>query len=223
MGDATAFTAEELATWLTPRDALTLVSKVFGPEMAEDAIIERLQGGIIRAAAESASWERNDSVSNPRPHILISSSHWVHLSRTESVRKRFWTTGDIRIFIGHDGGTQEYPTTVRYFAVRFDPVGVRTLIPAGWSESSISDANARTAAGDGAAPVNKGGRPLKAFWDDLWVAIFRQIYLGQLTPGKQADIENAMLDWASQNGHELGESSARNAARKLFAALREEG
>jgi hypothetical protein len=68
--------------------------------------------------------------------------------------------------------------------------------------------------------ANKGGRPRKEFWDDLLIAIFAQIYEGALTPKSQADLENAMLDWASAHGHQLGETSVKGPARKLFAAIR---
>ena len=68
-----------------------------------------------------------------------------------------------------------------------------------------------------------GGRLPAQFWDDLWCAVWGQIYRGELLPKTQADIERAMLDWAAANEHELSESGAKPRARKLFAQYRSEG
>ena len=66
--------------------------------------------------------------------------------------------------------------------------------------------------------VNKGGRPAKDWWDDFWIDICGKIYEGDLKPQRQADLEKAMLDWATNHGHELSEATARKAAKKLFSA-----
>src|SRR3954465_5180222 len=68
-----------------------------------------------------------------------------------------------------------------------------------------------------------GGRPPASFWDDLWFSVWGQIYRGDLRPKIQADVEKAMLDWASAHGHEPSHSTIRSRARKLFQALQDEG
>jgi hypothetical protein len=65
----------------------------------------------------------------------------------------------------------------------------------------------------------KGGRPPADWWDDLWIEICRQLFTGDLKPAKQAHVENAMKTWAAQNGHDVGDSSIRPRARKLFSAI----
>ena len=67
------------------------------------------------------------------------------------------------------------------------------------------------------------GRPPAAFWDDLWCAIFGRIFRGELIPTRQADIEKAMLGWASDNNHDLSETAAKSRARKLFSEYQAEG
>jgi hypothetical protein len=75
-----------------------------------------------------------------------------------------------------------------------------------------------------ALPVpTAGGRPPAVFWDNLWCAIFGKIFRGELIPDRQADVERAMLDWASANGHELSETAAKQRARKLFEEYKAEG
>ena len=68
-----------------------------------------------------------------------------------------------------------------------------------------------------------GGRPPASFWDDLWCSVWGQIYRGDLKPKLQADVEKAMLEWASAHGHEPSHSTIRSRARKLFQALQDEG
>lgn len=66
---------------------------------------------------------------------------------------------------------------------------------------------------------SSGGRPPKAFWEDLWAEIARQLYEGDLKPDKQVDIENAMNIWLDENGHLAGETQVRERARKLFKTI----
>ena len=70
---------------------------------------------------------------------------------------------------------------------------------------------------------NPGGRPRKDFWDDLWNAVWGQVYHGDLLPKRQADLERAMLNWATANSHELSESTVKPLARKMFATMQGEG
>ena len=68
-----------------------------------------------------------------------------------------------------------------------------------------------------------GGRPAASFWDDLWCAIWGEIYRGNFHPKRQADVEKAMLEWASNNDEHLSETAAKSRARKLFAEFQSEG
>ena len=72
-----------------------------------------------------------------------------------------------------------------------------------------------------AHPEPKGGRPAAAWWDDLWIEIARQLYVGDLHPKKQADIESAMVAWVSRFGRDVAVSTIRIRARKLWIALKE--
>ncbi len=74
------------------------------------------------------------------------------------------------------------------------------------------------------APASKsGGRPPKEFWDDLWCAVWGKAFHGDLQPKRQADVERAMLEWAVINGHDVSESTVKPLARKMFAAMQDEG
>jgi hypothetical protein len=70
-------------------------------------------------------------------------------------------------------------------------------------------------------PISRraGGRPAKAWWDDLWAEIAKQLYDGDLKPDRQVDIESAMHDWIAKTGHSAGETQVRERARKLFILM----
>ena len=66
---------------------------------------------------------------------------------------------------------------------------------------------------------NKGGRPRKEWWDDLWCAIWGDVYRGDLQPKSQAEIERAMMDWAITQDESVSESTLKPLARKMFVEL----
>jgi hypothetical protein len=53
--------------------------------------------------------------------------------------------------------------------------------------------------------------------------VWGKIYRGEFKPERLAEVERAMLEWASANGHDLGESTVRDRARKLLKAIDDEG
>lgn len=70
-------------------------------------------------------------------------------------------------------------------------------------------------------PKNKGGKPLAAHWDGMWAAIAVDLYLGDLKPKTQADIEAAMHEWLSAHDIGASESTVRGRARQLWQAIQE--
>lgn len=66
---------------------------------------------------------------------------------------------------------------------------------------------------------NPGGRPLARHWDDMWAAIAVMLYVGDLKPRTQADIESAMKDWFARHDLEVGDTPVRDRARSLWRQL----
>lgn len=66
---------------------------------------------------------------------------------------------------------------------------------------------------------NKGGRPRKEWWDDLWCAVWGKVYRGDLQPKSQADIERAMMDWVEAREESVSESTIKPLARKMFVEI----
>lgn len=81
--------------------------------------------------------------------------------------------------------------------------------------------NNRVVIDDDAAPLdsrqrNDGGRPVAAHWDSMWAAIAVDLYLGDLQPKTQADIEKAMFRWLADHDISAGDSTVRGRARRLW-------
>ena len=70
------------------------------------------------------------------------------------------------------------------------------------------------------AQPRKGGRRPAEFWDDMWAAIGAALYVGDLKPKAQADIERAMADWIVARGHEAASSTIRDRAHRLWDLIR---
>lgn len=66
---------------------------------------------------------------------------------------------------------------------------------------------------------NKGGRPRKDFWDEMWCAIWGEVYRGDLEPKNQADIERAMMSWIEGRSETASESTVKPLARRMFAEM----
>lgn len=227
--DAPSITAEELATWLTPREALTVLEKAFSAAIATEALLDRARGGIIKAAAQHLALETGGKAAGLVPTVLIAKDFWTYFPDTAAERARFWATGDVRFYLGVQDRLHGYgygdEKAVNCFGIRFEPTGVRGLLPTTPSPGSVLSVPPATPSPPTEA-TNKGGRPPLPFWEDLWIEMCRQIYAGQLWTDvrTQASIQRAMLAWATAQGHEMGDSTARNAARKLYGALiKEEG
>jgi hypothetical protein len=170
----------------------TAAQRLSKSHIAKHTLLERIRGGKVKAVAG-----QDEQLAEVGPE------NWGHVRETDI----FWTTGDLTFSIR---GHYEWKT-VRFFDVRFEPEAVRAIGP-----NAPKSPDAPSVPKE--AEVNKGGRPRKDWWDDFWIDICRQIYEGDLKPARQADLERAMLDWVSDHGYEVGETSIKNAARKLFKA-----
>ena len=217
-------TAEELADWFTPMQAWTYAAMIVGQKGATNAIWERLKGGMIDAVAATSSVREGDG--NPiatNDPTRIPKQYWQYCSQTGT---DLWGAADVRFFIPTRVRRTSSSLTVRCFAIKLNPVDVRATLPPLPPEdqrlyplkaASENKAPAQVATKARTAErANPGGRPRKEFWDDFWIEICGQIYEGDLKPETQADLERAMLEWVENRGGEVGETTIKAAARKLF-------
>lgn len=63
---------------------------------------------------------------------------------------------------------------------------------------------------------NPGGRPVARHWDEMWAAIAVMLYVGDLKPETQSEIEAAMKDWFVRHDLDVGDTPVRDRARALW-------
>jgi hypothetical protein len=217
-------TADDLKDWYTPDQVFQHLVNRLGPMQAQAAIWKRVRDGMIRTFASRRSL-RKGRYGAPEPILkpaVIEAGAWV---KYESIPSQFWR-GEA-VFVISDRFSSD---TVSCFDIRLDPAHVEREWP-DITEPPVIEQNADATVADlrppaDALPVlgtkHAGGAPRKEFWDDLFIEMFERLWLGTFTPTRAADLERAMLDWASAKGFDLGETSVKAPARKLFAAYKRE-
>lgn len=191
---------EEVANWLTPREAIQLLEPSFGTDshsyIAKRALLERLRGPQIRAAATVALPFAPEQTKS----YEIDASDWTNIDEDDLL----WTTGDMVFEWTTGSGYYIERHTTRHYRVRLDPVGVRAMLPperltpAVTSQSSAPDTQ----------PAGEKGPPVAAAHLAAWYEAYRKIYGG--TP---ADTEpNAV---ASARAMFPGKLVSREAVRKV--------
>lgn len=199
--DQSADNAVKYKTWLPVREAVQLLSHL-DHRTARLQIYNRLQYGYLESMARRYTYKNNTAEYGP-----ISKDVWKNADKGISTSE-LWVTGDITVYLS------DYPLFLS--GVRLEPSGFQELIPVDRAPNAPAP-TPQTA--PSSAPANKGGRPAKVWWDDLWVEMTRQLFVGDLQPKRQADIEKAMLDWVFAQGDEIGVATIRPAARKLWNAI----
>ena len=214
MAEKLALSPDKVSRWLSAYEALSgIEAAIPNRPTAISALLRRLRHGLILTAAMCSRWQNaGDFNSDLEVPVLIPAGHWSHFPQVgSSADYIFWNTGDIRFKLNINDQFED--VAVQYFGVRFNPEGIEEMIAsAGGPVSGATQIEAPSAS-------NKSGRSRADFWDDLWADICGEIYEGTLVPNRQADIEKAMLDWATNHRHELSEAGARTRARKLFNRL----
>lgn len=162
-------TAEELATWLTPHHALSLVVQAYGDSISvEGAIIQRLSGGMIHAVAGHAAWDHNDL---RKTGVAIPSIYWVQYARIH--HEDFWQTSDIRLYISNIDGRYN-SGHIAYFGVRFEPEGVRELLASAPKKSATGPEQQEPEDED----QGQKGPPVSETHLRQWYALYRSVYHG---------------------------------------------
>jgi len=167
----TAITVEEFATWLLPGAALDLLNTALDDRTAKLAILKRLQHGLVRAVAQSASARENAATLVPLP-----AKEWKQ-AEYGILGSPLWRTGDMTIEIPMDTGYVDEEVPVSFFNVRFDPAGIRAMLPA----APVKPAPARQTA-DEPADINgrerEKGPPVSDDHLRGWLELYRKAYQG---------------------------------------------
>lgn len=199
--------------WVSARDAQRFMYEKVGlnPVSAGPGLLDQCRLGFVagRAQLMQMAVHSNHSWTSQEREWDIPLWFWQNFTIVGSSAQD-WSRG---IFNGK-GRTPQGNRYITLTGVYFGKASVEAL--ADKPEPQLASPS------DGTLP-NKGGRPRKEWWDDLWCGVWGQIYRGELIPKNQADVERAMLDWVSQHDQTVAESTIKPMARKLFAEWESEG
>ena len=222
--------------WMDAQDALDLMTvvKAGDRDEAKLALLVLLKSGAIRSIA--ARYDGNPTgLTDLDPDVSYESDGgYYRLSSSDvALSNDFWGLIEWR----GPGATVDWHFGIFSYSyyprgrnckqfenasgVRLEVGALRRLVGESAWESFNSQSSKQASTLSGKAK-NTGGRPPAPFADDLMCAVWASIYRGDLKPQRQADVERAIKDWAVAQGHELGDTSAREKARKIWAAMNEE-
>lgn len=182
--------------WLTARQITEVANAIsISPFTAYETVCTRANDGLILAQAQKVMFDDRNMGA-----IELPEEFWW--ARGQAALTQNWVTGDFETWLA-----QKHH--IRAYGVKFRKADVLSTFGL--------DAWPPTPA---LAKLAQKGRPPADWWDDLWVEMARRLYVGDLKPSRQADIEKAMLDWLATNGQErVSESTIRPRVRKLWQAI----
>ena len=176
------------------------------------AIVERARVGLVKARAKMLLWNK--------------SGH--HLEEHDcEIPKEFWRNGVVTANWGQGdfgvlwnpsphqwmvGESESDMTDSQVYGVTFVRADIEAMLPVDGAvgASATSKAVRRNAI---------AGRPPIADWEAVMIEMGRALYLGDLKPKTQADIEKAIAEYLSDKGGEPAESTIREHARKMWQAI----
>lgn len=166
------------------------------------AIAQRALAGLLRAKAQVFIQGRESKADTAIPKEFWWASG--HEALTQN-----WGTGDFETWI-------DRKIHMRALGVSFHLGDLRKAFPDAFKCDPMAPTPPESLSG-------KAGRLPAEWWDDLWVEMCRGLYVGDIKPQKQADIEKAMNDWITSKGESAATSTVRSRARKLWQAISREG
>tara|TARA_R110000868_G_scaffold202806_3_gene450641 strand:+ start:7484 stop:8596 length:1113 start_codon:yes stop_codon:yes gene_type:complete len=224
--------------WVSSRLAVERITRAIGEGGIQSlyAIIAYAKTGHIRAKALSIRTKIKDrfqSKTHDESDANVPLWFWENCTGYDSSALN-WQSG---VFAGnghHNGNSISATLTgVQFASNDLDlldppaPIAEQVGFPGGITavdreydpNFSSNDADVESKA---RRPSNKVGRQAAEWWDDLWIEICRQLYVGDLKPKKQVDIELAMQNWVYAHGGSAAVSTIRERARKLWAEIQRE-
>jgi hypothetical protein len=189
-------TLEDIADWLTPRQAVKILDTVFQKSyLSKQALLGRLVGGMAEAVSGQAVKDDRAGHGSRGPVQRIPAEDWRRVQTTDSC----WITGDLIFRRRSASGMGD--ETVSHYAVRFEPQGVRSIISN--TGASAKQAPARTPAPAPSEPEpseaersEPKGPPVSSAHLQAWFEFYQKIG-GEMR--EERALESARLNFAGQS------------------------
>jgi hypothetical protein len=184
-------TLEDVADWLTPRQAVKILDAVFQKSyLSKQALLGRLVGGMAEAVAQQTVTTGGAGHASPGPIHKIPAEDWRRIQTTDTC----WITGDLIFRRRSASGMGD--ETVSHYAVRFEPQGVHSIISN--SDTSAKPPPAGTPASEPSepAPSEPRGPPVSAAHLQAWFEFYQKIG-GEMR--EERALQSARLNFAGQS------------------------
>ena len=199
--EKTVLTTAEYDAWLSPNETLEMLSDL-GTRSAKGALFARLTQGLLKGAVKTLK------IKNQSQNFALILPHVWEPMATGWVVSDMWNTADIIIPHRASSAAYGYNTVDFYlFGVRFDPDGVRELLPTKATKSSLPLPHKQTAQATPAEADSNSGPPVAQSYLDAWHELYRKVYTGA------SDTEETALQ--SAQGMFPGKSVTRAKIRAL--------
>jgi len=164
MADETEITEEEFEQWLSPKGVGDLLEGHLHNSTWRQLLLKRIEDEDAHVAARKAIYRQGSQENPPRHRERLPRSYWRE-ARPSTIDS-FWSSGDITLRIP---ATSSYSlaTLISCVDVRFEPEGVRRLIPS-VSRWKLVPADAPIAPAIAQAPKVDRGAPVAPAEIDAW-------------------------------------------------------
>jgi hypothetical protein len=184
-------TLEDIADWLTPRQAVKLLDVVFQKSyLSKQALLGRLVGGLAEAVARQTVSTGSAGRASPGPFERIPAEVWRKIQTTDTC----WVTGDLVFRRRSPSGMGD--ETVSYYAVRFEPHVVRSIVGDTGKPAKASPAEAPPAEPPEAEPAEPRGPPVSPAHLQAWFEFYQKIGGDRR---EERALESARLNFAGQS------------------------
>jgi hypothetical protein len=186
---------EDIADWLTPRQAVKILDVVFQKSyLSKQALLGRLVGGMAEAVSEQTAKADGAGRSSPGLIRRIPAEDWRRIQTTDTC----WITGDLIFRRRSPSGMGD--ETVSYYAVRFEPQGVHSIV--GNTGKPARESTEAPAPGPPPSepsqpePSEPRGPPVSSAHLQAWFEFYQKIG-GEMR--EERALESARLNFAGQS------------------------
>jgi hypothetical protein len=184
-------TAEDVADWLTPRQAVKLLDTIFQKSyLSKQALLGRLAGGLAEAVAGQTV--KNDSAGHASqgPFRRIPAEDWRRIQTTDTC----WITGDLVFRRRSPSGMGD--ETVSHYAVRFEPQGLHAMIGHAGQPAGESPAETPSPVPSEPEPSEPREPPVSPAHLQAWFEFYQKIG-GDMR--EERALESARLNFSGQS------------------------
>lgn len=190
--------------WISAREAADFVWPGRKPAPTPNVITRRAAQGMIKANTALLTKQGPEGITKV-PHCSVPDEFWGGRAMIPD-----WQSGDFSAQVQQNGKEEKWSA----FGVTFKQTDIEAIA----QPKSCANVSWQSAVAGARATL---GRPHKFDWEKVMIEMARQLYVGDLQPKVQADIEKAIAAYLTGK-ISMSESTIREHARPLWRAIQSE-